>query len=231
MLTVNDLRVQYAGVIALDGVSLDIAAGEAVGLIGSNGAGKTTLLKAISGLVPYTGAITLEGQELNRRQAHEVPRLGVAHVPESARLFPGLTVQQNLALGAYPHGEPQPEDFDRVYELFPRLKERTQQIAGTLSGGERQMAAIARGLMLRPKILLLDEPSLGIAPVLIARIFETIASLVQQGQTMLLVEQNVGECLDVVSRAYVLQTGRIVHTGTADELRTSEAVRTAYLGL
>ncbi len=231
MLEVADVSVSYAGVVALDGVSLRVDSGEVVGLIGGNGAGKTTLLKAISGLVPFGGEIVFDGRPLSSVPAHQIPRLGVAHVPEGSRLFPDLSVHQNLALGAYPHGQPRPEDFDRVYELFPRLKDRHKQTAGTLSGGERQMAAIARGLMQRPKLLLLDEPSLGIAPVLVERIFATIRQLAEQGQTMLLVEQNVGECLDVVARAYVLQTGRIVNEGSAEELRNNDKVRSAFLGL
>ncbi len=231
MLEVNDASVQYAGIIALDAVSLEVGAGEIVGLIGGNGAGKTTLLKAISGLVPHSGQVTFDGEALTGRAPHEIPRMGVAHVPEGSRLFPALTVHQNLALGAYPHGRPRDEDFDRVYQLFPHLKVRHTQTAGTLSGGERQMTAIARALMQRPKLLLLDEPSLGIAPVLIERIFATIAELANEGQTMLLVEQNVGECLDVVGRAYVLQTGRIVNSGTAEQLRGSDEVRSAFLGL
>lgn len=231
MLQVDELSVDYGGAVALDAVSLRVDAGEVVGVIGNNGAGKTSLLKAISGVVASRGKITMEGEPISGLPAHEIPARGIAHVPEGRRLFPYLSVEENLSLGAYPRGEPRAEDFERIYGLFPRLKERRRQAAGTLSGGEQQMAAIARALMLRPKLLMLDEPSLGLAPVLVDAIYDTIKELRQQGETILLVEQNVGECLEVGDRAYVLQTGRIIRSGPSDELRRSEDVREAFLGI
>jgi branched-chain amino acid transport system ATP-binding protein len=231
LLRVEDLWVYYAGAVALDGASLEVDDGEVVGVIGNNGAGKTSLLRAISGMVERKGSITMQGQEISSLLPHEIPSLGIAHVPEGRRLFPYLSVEDNLALGAYAGDQAGVEDFERVYELFPRLGERRRQAAGTLSGGEQQMAAIGRALMLRPKLLMLDEPSLGLAPVLMANIYKTIGELGRRGQTILLVEQNVGECLDVSDRAYVLQTGRIVRSGPSEELRASEDVREAFLGI
>jgi branched-chain amino acid transport system ATP-binding protein len=231
LLRVEDLSVYYAGAVALDGASLEVDDGEVVGVIGNNGAGKTSLLRAISGMVERKGSITMQGQEISSLLPHEIPSLGIAHVPEGRRLFPYLSVEDNLALGAYAGDQAGVEDFERVYELFPRLGERRRQAAGTLSGGEQQMAAIGRALMLRPKLLMLDEPSLGLAPVLMATIYKTIGELGRRGQTILLVEQNVGECLDVSDRAYVLQTGRIVRSGPSEELRASEDVREAFLGI
>lgn len=231
MLRVDEVSVDYSGALALEAVSLRVDAGEVVGVIGNNGAGKTSLLKAISSMVASRGTISMEDQEISGLAAHEVPARGIAHVPEGRRLFPYLSVEENLSLGAYPRGEPEVEDFERIYALFPRLEERRRQRAGTLSGGEQQMAAIARALMLRPKLLMLDEPSLGLAPVLVDAIYETIKSLREQGQTILLVEQNVGECLEVSDRTYVLQTGRIIRSGPSEELRRSEDVREAFLGI
>lgn len=231
MLRIEELSVDYAGAMALEGVHMEVSEGEVVGVIGNNGAGKTSLLRAISGMVARQGRIMMEGEDLVRLSAHQIPGHGIAHVPEGRRLFPHLSVEDNLALGAYAGDEPSAGDFERVYDLFPRLSERRRQAAGTLSGGEQQMAAIGRALMLRPKLLMLDEPSLGLAPVLVANIYKTIGELGRQGQTILLVEQNVGECLDVSNRAYVLQTGRIVRSGAAEELRASEDVREAFLGI
>lgn len=231
MLRVSDLSVDYSGALALEGVTLEVNEGEVVGVIGNNGAGKTTLLKAISGLVTCRGKIEMDGQTISGLQTHEIPSRGIAHVPEGRRLFPYLTVEDNLALGAYGRRAPEPEDLDRIYSLFPRLGERRTQQAGTLSGGEQQMAAIGRALMLRPRLLLLDEPSLGLAPMLVEQIYETIKELRDQGQTILLVEQNVAECLEVSDRAYVLQTGSIIRSGPADELRESEDIREAFLGI
>ncbi len=231
MLTTTDLSVDYAGVIALDAVDIEVRDGEAVGLIGSNGAGKTSLLKAISGLVPTRGVVVLDGEDVTGAPPHGIARRGVAHVPEGSRLFPHLTVEENLALGAYSRGAPSEDEFRQMYELFPRLRDRRKQPAGTLSGGERQMAAIARALMLRPRLLMLDEPSLGLAPVLVDAVYETIGRLTESGQTILLVEQNVAECLEVTARAYVLQTGRIVEQGPSGDLRRSDAVRRAFMGL
>jgi branched-chain amino acid transport system ATP-binding protein len=228
---VTDVSVDYSGAVALDEVSLEVAAGEVVGVIGNNGAGKTSLLKAISRVVPSRGRIEIDDQNVSRMAAHEIPAFGIAHVPEGRRLFPYLSVEDNLSLGAYPRGEPASEDFERVYGMFPRLAERRGQQAGTLSGGEQQMAAIGRALMLRPKLLMLDEPSLGLAPVIVEQIYRTIGDLGSGGQTILLVEQNVAECLEVSDRVYVLQTGLIVGSGTAEELRKSEDIREAFLGM
>jgi branched-chain amino acid transport system ATP-binding protein len=231
LLRIEDLSVDYAGAMALEGIHMEIAEGEVVGVIGNNGAGKTSLLRAISGMVSRRGRIVMEDEDLGGLPSHQIPAHGIAHVPEGRRLFPHLTVEDNLALGAYAGEEPSSGDYERVFELFPRLGERRRQAAGTLSGGEQQMAAIGRALMLRPKLLMLDEPSLGLAPVLVANIYDTIRELGRQGQTILLVEQNVGECLEVSDRAYVLQTGRIVRSGRSDELRASEDVREAFLGI
>ena len=231
MLEISDVSVDYEGAVALADVSLSIGTGELVGLIGGNGAGKTTLLKAISGLVKSSGTITFEGKRLTGLPAHAIPSLGVAHVPEGRRLFPYLSVHDNLGLGAFARGRPTAEQYERVYTIFPQLAERRDQLAGTLSGGEQQMAAIARGIMANPRILLLDEPSLGLAPVLVETIYETIKSLHRNGQTVLLAEQNVASCLDLADRTYVLQTGRIVQSGSSDELRASDDVRRAFLGL
>ena len=231
MLRVNDVSVDYSGALALSNATLEVGAGEAVGVIGNNGAGKTTLLRAISGVVGCKGTIEMDGKQISGLSAHEVPAHGIAHVPEGRRLFPYLSVDDNLALGAYSRGRPAPADFERVYALFPQLAHRRAQAAGTLSGGEQQMAAIARSLMLRPKLLMMDEPSLGLAPVLVDGIYETIKNLVADGQTILLVEQNVAECLEVTDRAYVLQTGTIIRSGPSKELRQSEEIREAFLGI
>jgi branched-chain amino acid transport system ATP-binding protein len=230
LLRVSEVSVDYSGALALDGVSLEVKEGEVVGVIGNNGAGKSTLLKAVSGMVPCRGAIEMDRQLISGLPAHEIPGRGIAHVPEGRRLFPYLSVEDNLALGAYPRARAESEDFERIYELFPRLKERRKQQAGTLSGGEQQMAAIARALMLRPRLLMLDEPSLGLAPVLVDQIYETIGDL-RRRHTILLVEQNVAECLEVSDRAYVLQTGSIIRSAPSEELRTSEDVREAFLGI
>jgi len=231
LLRVSDVSVDYSGAQALDGVSLEVNEGEVVGVIGNNGAGKTTLLKAISGVVPCRGRILMGDDLISGLPAHAIPARGIAHVPEGRRLFPQLSVEDNLALGAYPRAEPSSDDFERVYKLFPRLRERRKQQAGTLSGGEQQMTAIGRALMLRPKLLMLDEPSLGLAPMLVDQIYETVAALSGQGHTILLVEQNVAECLDVSDRAYVLQTGSIVRSAPSEELRKSDEIREAFLGI
>jgi branched-chain amino acid transport system ATP-binding protein len=231
LLRVSNVSVDYGGALALRSVSLEVGEGEAVGVIGNNGAGKTTLLKAISGLVRYEGTIEMDGRDLSSLAAHEIPARGIAHVPEGRRLFPLLSVEDNLALGAFSKGRPLAEDFERVYTLFPRLAERRAQAAGTLSGGEQQMAAIGRSLMLRPKLLIMDEPSLGIAPMLVDAIYETIEDLAREGQTLLLVEQNVAECLEVTDRTYVLQTGSIVRSGSSEELLKSEDIREAFMGI
>ena len=231
LLEISDLNVTYGGAVALSGVSCSIDRGEAVGLVGSNGAGKTTLLKAVSRVVPSTGAISFDGRDVSSLQAHQVPRLGIAHVPEGRRLFPRLSVEDNLMLGCSATHVVDDDDYERVYSLFPRLKERRAQLAGTLSGGEQQMAAIARGIMSKPKLLMLDEPSLGMAPVLVESIYEAILSLREAGQTIFLAEQNVMECLEVCNRTYVIQTGQVVASGESSELAESDLIRRAFLGI
>ncbi len=231
----NDIQVAYDSVLALHGVTFKVNEGEIVSIVGSNGAGKSTILKAISGILrPVTGSVSFLGQRLDTLSAHRAADLGIAHVPEGRRLFARQTVYENLILGAYTRKDPKQrqENLDRIFAMFPRLRERLNQRAGTLSGGEQQMLAIGRGLMLSPKLLMLDEPSLGIAPNLVDRIFEAVRALNRrQGLTILLVEQNVREALELAHRAYVLQTGRVVQEGTGDQLLQSDAIRKAYLGL
>jgi branched-chain amino acid transport system ATP-binding protein len=234
MLRVRDLTAGYGGVPALHGVSLEAKRGEIVALIGGNGAGKSTLLRSVAGLSrPSSGRVEVEGRRIDGRPPHEIVRSGVAYVPEGRHLFGRLTVRDNLLLGAYAVRDEQlrREALDDATTLFPVLKDRARQLAGTLSGGEQQMLAIARGLMSRPRLLLLDEPSLGIAPKLVARIYEALAAINQRGLTLLLVEQNVRAALACATRAYVLQTGRIVREGASAELLGSELVRKAFLGL
>jgi branched-chain amino acid transport system ATP-binding protein len=231
MLEVQDITTYYGNIQALKGVSLDVEQGEIVTLIGSNGAGKTTTLHTISGLLkPRTGAINLAGKLISDKPAHQVSGLGVAHAPEGRRIFNRMTVMENLELGAYSHGKPDPDDLARVFGLFPRLEERKTQIAGTMSGGEQQMLAIGRALMARPSVLLLDEPSLGLSPMLVDTIFQIIQDINAQGTTVLLVEQNALKALAVANRGYVIQTGSIVLTGSARELLGNDMVRKAYLG-
>jgi len=231
-LRVLDLSAGYGGLPALNGVSLDVRRGEIVALVGANGAGKSTLLRAVAGLLqPAAGRIEHEGRRIDGRPAHEIVRSGIAYVPEGRHLFGRLTVLDNLLLGAFTHHDGREQGLDEVTALFPVLKERSRQLAGTLSGGEQQMLAIARGLMSRPSVLLLDEPSLGIAPKLVARIYEALAAINRAGLTLLLVEQNVRAALACASRAYVLQTGRIVREGSSADLLGSELVRRAFLGL
>lgn len=233
MLELENVHTYYGNIHALKGISLTVNEGEIVTLIGANGAGKSTTLKTISGLLtPRHGTIRLEGQDLRELKPHEIVERGVAHVPEGRRVFSRLTVQENLDMGAYTRADRNGigEDLERVFTLFPRLKERRNQVAGTLSGGEQQMLAIARGLMTRPRVLLLDEPSMGLAPILVEQIFDTIRELNQQGATILLVEQNARMALSIANRGYVLQTGNIVLEGTAGQLRADESVRKAYLG-
>jgi branched-chain amino acid transport system ATP-binding protein len=234
MLEVSGLVVGYGDVEALHGVSLSLAAGEVVSLVGANGAGKTTLLRAISGLLPVrAGRIELEGTSLAGQPPHRIAEQGIAHVPEGRQLFTRLTVEENLRLGAYlPRAQPsEAETLAWVLELFPRLADRRKQIAGTLSGGEQQMLAIARGLMLKPKLLLLDEPSLGLAPLLVAQIFETVDKINSEGVTVLLVEQNLVQSLEHSHRGYVLETGRVVQQGRGDELQADPRTLQAYLGI
>jgi branched-chain amino acid transport system ATP-binding protein len=234
MLSLDGIDAGYGGFQALFGVTMQVNAGEAVAVIGSNGAGKTTLLRAISALIrPTAGAMAMEGRDLIRMPAHRIIEAGIAHVPESRRLFPRLTVQDNLRMGAFtPAARAHfAERLDYVYSLFPRLKERQGQLAGTLSGGEQQMCAIARALMSRPKLVLLDEPSMGLAPVIVAQVFDLVRRIRSEGYTVLIVEQNVRQVLKVADRAYLLEVGRIKSAGTAAELAASDDIRNAYMGL
>lgn len=232
MLRIEELDVFYGEIHALKGVGLEVRDGEIVALLGNNGAGKTTTLKTISGLlVPRRGRITLADTPLAGMPAHEVVQRGVAHVPEGRRIFNRLTVRENLMMGAYLRSDGSVQaDLERVLGLFPRLRERIAQIAGTLSGGEQQMLAIGRALMTRPRLLLLDEPSMGLAPVLVEHIFTAIEDINRQGTTILLVEQNAAMALDIAHRGYVLETGRVVIQGDAAELAENADVRRAYLG-
>jgi branched-chain amino acid transport system ATP-binding protein len=233
LLEVNEIHVHYGGIEALKGVSLSVDEGEVVTLIGSNGAGKSTTLRAITGLTPASsGSIVIAGEDVTRVPAHEIVDRGIALSPEGRHCFPRMTVRENLDLGAHRRRKDTSVavDLERVFELFPRLKEREKQKAGTMSGGEQQMLAMGRALMAKPKILLLDEPSMGIAPILVQRIYETIAEINRDGMTILLVEQNANYALDASGRGYVLETGRVVLEGDAEKLRTDPQVRTAYLG-
>lgn len=235
MLEVDNIQVCYDGVPALYGVSFRVEQGEIVSIVGSNGAGKSTILKTVSGLLrPTQGEVRMNGEKLNTLAPHEVVLRGIAHVPEGRRLFNRQSIKDNLVLGAYTRKSPaeREEVLEMIFEVFPVLKKRLSQLAGTLSGGEQQMLAIARALMLRPSLLMLDEPSLGIAPRLVDEIFETLLDLNQQkGITILLVEQHVHEALELADRAYVLQTGRVVMEGTGEELLQSDAIQKAYLGI
>jgi branched-chain amino acid transport system ATP-binding protein len=228
MLEIRDLEVRYGGIRAVKGVSLRVSQGELVCLIGANGAGKSSTLKAICGLVPvHAGSVRYADAEISRARVHELPRRGLVMVPEGRGIFPQLTVQENLAMGANAlgGGDPQPQ-----YATFPRHKERRRQIAGTLSGGEQQMLAIARALMTRPKLLLLDEPSMGLAPLMVAKIFEIVRDIAQRGVTILLVEQNARLALELASRGYVMESGVITLDGGSAQLLADPRVREAYLG-
>ncbi len=231
-LEIDDIKTYYGNIQALKGISLKVEEGECVTLIGSNGAGKSTTLRSISGLTPpRTGSIKLAGEEISLLPAQEIVRLGICQSPEGRRCFQRMTVRENLELGAFLRRDTAiREDLDRVFDLFPRLKEREAQKAGTMSGGEQQMLAIGRALMGQPKLLLLDEPSMGIAPILVERIYETIAEINQQGMTILLVEQNANFALDVSKRGYVLETGKVVMSDESASLRTNPEVQKAYLG-
>ncbi|HEY9472812.1 MAG TPA: ABC transporter ATP-binding protein [Mycobacteriales bacterium] len=234
MLEVTDVRLDYAGAVALTGVSLRLDPGELVSLVGSNGAGKTSLLAAISGLHrPIGGRVVFEDHDITRRAPHDVAKLGLTLVPEGRRLFAHQSVRSNLILGAYRHRDPghRTETMERIFTMFPVLKNRLDQAAGTLSGGEQQMLALGRALMSRPRLLMLDEPSLGVAPKLVAQIFEAIGQIRDEGITVLLVEQNLRAAMRMSDRLYVLQTGSIVLSGTPSELESSDMVRRAYLGL
>ena len=232
MLVVEDLHVYYGEIHALKGVSLIVGAGDIVAVLGPNGAGKTTTVKAISGLLaPRRGSVILEDLPITGHPAHEIVYRGIAHVPEGRKIFNRLTVSENLGMGAYSRSDGGvAEDMEHVFALFPRLKERRTQVAGTLSGGEQQMLAIGRALMARPRLLLLDEPSMGLAPIVVEQIFETIVDINRRGTTILLVEQNAAMALGVARRGYVLETGTIALTGTAAELAGNIDVRRAYLG-
>ena len=232
MLRLDGLDVYYGQIRALKGVSLEVRSGEIVALLGNNGAGKTTTLKTISGLLaPRQGTIHLEDRLLTGTAPHDVVGRGIGHVPEGRRIFNRLTVRENLIMGAFLRNDAGiSDDLQRVFILFPRLKERITQVAGTLSGGEQQMLAIGRALMGRPRLLLLDEPSMGLAPVLVEQIFDTIGAVNRQGTTILLVEQNAAMALSIAHRGYVLETGSIVLSGTAAELSENAEVRRAYLG-
>ncbi|HWK44023.1 MAG TPA: ABC transporter ATP-binding protein [Stellaceae bacterium] len=234
MLEVDDITTSYGGLKALHGVSIKVEAGEIVAVIGANGAGKSTLLKSIAGLVrPDHGAIRLDGADLGRLPAHKIARAGISLVPEGRRLFPRLKVRDNLTLGAYPHRKDPNRDapLELIFALFPRLAERLDQLAGTLSGGEQQMLAIGRALMTKPKLLMLDEPSQGIMPRLVDDILDGVKRIRDEGMTVLIVEQRVVECLEIADRAYVLQTGRVTLSGKAADLAGDDAIRRAYLGL
>ena len=234
MLTLDDVQVSYGAIRALQGVSIQISAGEIVTLIGANGAGKSTTLRAISGLVPASsGRIVMEGRDITALPADQIVKRGIGHSPEGRRVFANMTVRENLELGAYTRRDRAgiKQDFDRALTLFPRLQERIGQPAGTLSGGEQQMLAMGRALMARPKLLLLDEPSLGLAPFLVRDIFQIIRDINAQGTTVLLVEQNARLALQLAHRAYIIEQGRVVGHGTGAELLADTGVQRAYLGM
>lgn len=233
MLKVENLEVFYGVINAIKGVSFEVNEGEIIALIGSNGAGKTTILHTITGLVaPKSGSIVFEGQELTKTPAHEIVKMGMAHVPEGRRIFQQLSVYENLKLGAFTLTDKNviEKNLKYVYEHFPRLKERKKQIAGTLSGGEQQMLAMGRALMSNPKIILMDEPSMGLSPILVSEIFNIIKEVSHDGTTVLLVEQNAKKALAIADRAYVLETGKIAFSGDAKELMHDEKIKKAYLG-
>jgi branched-chain amino acid transport system ATP-binding protein len=234
MLEVNDIHTYYGNIHALKGISLTVEENEIVTLIGGNGAGKTTTLRTISGLLsPRRGQVEFEGEDISSTPAHELVYRGITMVPEGRGIFSRLSVSENLDMGAYSREDKSKlqDDYDRVFELFPRLKERRKQVAGTLSGGEQQMLATARALMASPRLLLMDEPSMGLAPILVENVFETIKQINENGTTILLVEQNATVALSVADRGYVLQTGEIVLKDNADNLKKDEMVRKAYLGI
>ena len=233
MLQINDINVYYGNIHALKGVSLEINQGEIVTLIGANGAGKSTLLKTISGLMkPKNGEILFEGQSVAGSVAQAIVKKGISQVPEGRRVFSNMSVEENLELGAFLRKDKKGirEDFEKVYQLFPRLHERRKQLSGTLSGGEQQMLAMGRALMARPRLLLLDEPSMGLAPLLVKTIFRIIEEINKSGTTILLVEQNANMALSIADRAYVIETGKIVASGSSEELNQSDQIRMAYLG-
>jgi branched-chain amino acid transport system ATP-binding protein len=233
MLNVSGIDVYYGNIQALKGVSLEINEGEIVTLIGANGAGKSTLLKTLSGLLkPKSGSIEYLGNSISGKAPQSIVKVGISHVPEGRRVFANMSVEENLELGAYLRKDSAGirKDIQSVYELFPRLQERRKQLSGTLSGGEQQMLAMGRAIMAKPKLLLLDEPSMGLAPLMVKTIFQIIEKINQDGTTILLVEQNANMALSVADRAYVIETGRVVISGTAEELQASEEIKKAYLG-
>jgi branched-chain amino acid transport system ATP-binding protein len=234
MLELADVSASYGSVPAITGVSIKIGEGEAVGLLGANGAGKSTTLRAISGLVKLSaGRVSFDGVDLRSRPPYRIPELGIAHVPEGRQVFPEMTVQENLEIGAFvPKAKAERErTLELVYGIFPRLADRRRQLAGTMSGGEQQMLAVGRGLMLKPRLLMLDEPSLGLAPVMTDVTFEKIGEIHKMGTAILLVEQNVSRALSLVQRAYVLESGNVILHGTSAELANNKQVQAAYLGI
>lgn len=231
MLKVDDIHVYYGQIHAIKGVSFEVHEGEIVSLIGANGAGKSTVLKTISGLLrPKSGTITFLGNDITHTEAYKLVNRGLAQVPEGRRIFLQMTVRENLDMGAYTQKDVSEADMEEVFRRFPRLKEREKQIAGTLSGGEQQMLAMGRAMMSHPKLLMLDEPSMGLAPILVEQIFDIIREFHASGTTILLVEQNAGKALAIADRAYVLEQGRITLSGTGADLAASDAVKKAYLG-
>lgn len=233
MLKIDNLNVYYGAIHALKGVSLDVEQGEIVTLIGANGAGKSTLLKTLSGLLkPKEGSIEYLGKSIAGKAAQGIVKSGISHVPEGRRVFSNMTVEENIELGAFIRNDSAgiKKDFEKVYETFPRLLERRKQLAGTLSGGEQQMLAIGRAIMAKPKLLLLDEPSMGLAPLMVKTIFRVVEEINKEGTTILLVEQNANMALSIANRGYVIETGRVILSGTAAELQESEEVKLAYLG-
>jgi branched-chain amino acid transport system ATP-binding protein len=231
MLTVNDINVYYGPIHAIKGISFDVKPGEIVALIGANGAGKSTVLKTVSGLLrPKTGSIVFDGRDITKTEAHKIVRAGLAHVPEGRRIFLQMTVVENLEMGAFTKKTVPEDELEAIFSRFPRLKERRKQVAGTLSGGEQQMLAMGRALMSKPKLMMLDEPSMGLSPILVEQVFDIITELNKTGTTILLVEQNAGMALEVAHRAYVLETGGITLSGTGEELARSDEIRKAYLG-
>ncbi|MBS6194613.1 MAG: ABC transporter ATP-binding protein [Clostridiales bacterium] len=233
MLEIKDLEVSYGMIQAIKGVSFEVNQGEVIALIGANGAGKTTILHTITGLLaPKKGSVVFEGKEITKIPAHKIVSLGMAHVPEGRRVFADLSVYENLKMGAYTRKDKEEieKSLDRVYERFPRLKERKNQMAGTLSGGEQQMLAMGRALMSQPKIILMDEPSMGLSPILVNEIFDIIQEVSKSGTTVLLVEQNAKKALSIADRAYVLETGKIVLDGKAEDLLNDDSIKKAYLG-